>query len=411
MSTQMPKGEFFVIDSRIWAKLTAVGMNEAIAYLVLSCGTDRDNKVTSWSTEAVKKYAGIGWARAKPAIANLVAGGFIRRAESYTEAKPRYELSTYPELVNHEAANNPPTALDYFEQELLSEIRAGKQPRNKTGRNRAERLCQRGLLYTTAQGAYKLPEPAKEDSGDNSIWLPNAIVTGTSSGEESPARRLRSAGCVWTLRLFVDLYTAQNLRDDGGISPRSIQQSFDRRKIGEQGAYVILGFKSAQSTHWWTGPFATHRSRTKTEPESESPTWESVNLLKSMGLLSFVPHVFENGTNAAEPIHVYGIGEVSEVPLEREIGDAADRAARAMALSSKLDEAIEDGFQYFCPVLKTKPDAQMIGVARLTYRPHTKRTASWFADLHQTAPVWIEAFRLCAAKGEKAALRRTANYA
>jgi hypothetical protein len=383
-------------------------MNEAVAYLVLSCGTRGDNKITSWSTEAVMKYAGIGWARAKPAIVNLLAGGFIRRAESYIETKPRYELATYLELVNHEATNNPPPALDYFEQELLSDLRAGMQPRNKTGRNRAELLCQRGMLRRTAQGVYNLPEPSTEDSSDNSIWLPNSIVTGTSSGEESPVRRLRSAGCIWTMRLFVDLYASQNLRDDGGISPRLIRQKFDRQKIGEQGAYTIWGFKPNNCEHW---PFAAHRSRAKAESENETPAWKSLNLLQNMGLLSFVPHIFDNDTDTAEPIHPYGIGQTAENPIERKIGDAADRAARAMALPSKLEEAEEDGFEYFCPILKTKPTAQMIGVARLTYRPRTRRTQDWFRDLNQTAPGWIETFGMLTTKAESASFKRAANYA
>jgi len=405
------KGGFFAIDARIWARVTACGMNESAAYLVLANGTGRNNKGTRWSTNAVMNYTGIGWERAKNAIGRLIAGGFIRCAESHTEARPCYELATYRELVDHEAATNPPAKPDYFEQELLSGLQAGRQPTNKTGRNRAERLCQRGLLCRDAQGVYKLPEPATEDSGDNSIWLPNEIVKGTLSGEESPVRRLRSAGCIWTLRLFVDLYAAQNLRDDGGISPRFIWQEFDRQKIGEQGAYAVWGFKSGNSFHGWTGPFIAHQGRTQAKPKDQSPAWESLHLLKNMGLLSFVPHIFDNDTDTAEPIHVFGVGGIAEAPREQEIGEATDLAARAMALPSKLAEAEENDFEHFCPILKTKPTAQMIGVARLTYRPHTRRTAEWFAELNRAAQGWIETFDRLAEKGEKASYQRAANYA
>jgi hypothetical protein len=130
-----------------------------------------------------------------------------------------------------------------------------------------------------------------------------------------------------------------------------------------------------------------------------------------MGLLSFVPHIFDNETETAEPIHVYGLGETAEAPIEREIGAAANRAARAMCLPSKLLEAESDGFEYYCPILSTKPTAQMVGVARLTYRPRTRRTAAWFDELHKNGAAWIEAFNKLAEKGEKASLRRTANYA
>jgi hypothetical protein len=382
-------------------------MNEAVAYLALACGTGHGNRSTRWSTKSVMRYAGIGWERAKAAIQRLNAGGFIRYPESHTEARPHYELATYRELVEH----NPPAALDNRERELLCGLQAGKQPTNKARRNRAEGLCQRGLLSKDAQGVYKLPEPITEDAGEYSIWLPNAIVTGTSKNEESPIQRLRSAGCVWTLRLLVDLYTAQNLRDDGGISPRIIRQKFDRQKIGEQGAYTIWGFKRGGAEHWWTGPFAAHGSRKKVKPEDDSPTWASVGLLQRMGLLSFVPLIFDNDTDIAEPIHVYGLGATAEVPIEREIGAMADRAARAMCLPSKLEEAELHGFQYYCPILSTKPTAQMVGVARLTYRPCTKRTAAWFDELHQHGAGWIETFDKLAEKGEKAGSQRAANYA
>jgi hypothetical protein len=413
MTAEPPKRRFFAIDARIWAKATALGMNEAVAYLVLACGTGHSNKATSWSTNVVMRYAGVGWARAKPAIVKLVEGGFIHRAESFTETYPRYELASYRELVDHGAAKNPPAAPDYLEGELLADLRAGKQPAQKTGRKRAERLLRRGLVSKDAQGIYKLPEPAEKDSGDYFIWLPNSIVMGTLSGEESPAQRLRSAGCIWTLRLYVDLYTAQNLRDDGGVNPCLIRQRFERKKIGEQGAYVIWGFKTPDKswgTLWHVGPFVDHEFRER-KPGGVSPTWDSVRLLESMGLLSFVPHIFENDTDVAEPIHPYGIGETAEAPIEREIGDAADLAARTMALPSKLEEAEGQGFQYFCPVLKSKPSAQMIGVARLSYRPHTRRTQAWFAELHQVSQGWIEVFGKLAAKGEKASFQRTANYA
>ncbi len=405
-------GEFFRIDSRIWAKVTAYGMNEAVAYLVLANGTGHSNTATRWSTKSVMGYAAIGWERAKAAIERLIAGGFIRRAASHTDSRPRYELATYRELVEHESAKNPPAAPDYYEREFLRDLQAVKQPTNKKGFKQAERLRERGLLSRDAEGIYKLPEPVTEGSSEYSIWLPNAIVTGTSHGEESPIQRLHSAGCIWTLRLFVDLYTAQNLRDDGGISKSLIWQTFDREKIGEQGAYTIWAFKPDNIYHWlFTGPFIAHADRKKVDPKDQSPTWVSLQLLERMGLISFVPLIFENDTDTAEPIHVYGLGQAAEVSIEREIGAAANRAARAMCLPSKLQKAELEEFRYYCPILSTKPTARMVGVARLTYRPRTKRTAAWFAELHQNGAVWIETFGKLAEKGAKTAFRQAANYA
>ena len=160
-----------------------------------------------------------------------------------------------------------------------------------------------------------------------------------------------------------------------------------------------------------TEPFAAHETRSRVKPEGNSPVWVSLNLLESLGLLGFVQYIFENDTDIAEPIHVFGIGGIAEAPLERDIGSAADQAARAMALPSRLENADEEDFEHFCPILQTKPSTQMIGVARLTYRPHTRRTAAWFADLQQTAQGWIDLFSELAAKAVKASFRREANFA
>ena len=151
------------------AKVSAIGMNEAVAYLVLACGTGHDNLTTSWSSQALHKYSGIAWERGKAAIESLIQAGHVRLGKDHTRQNPRYELVAF--------------------------------------KRAKDRTCD-----------------------DDLIWLPNAIVTGTRSGEPSPSQRLRSSGDVWALRLFVDLYHAQNLRDDGGINPQVIWENYKRKK-------------------------------------------------------------------------------------------------------------------------------------------------------------------------------------
>jgi hypothetical protein len=162
------RGSFFVIDRRIWSKLCDKGMNAAAAYLVMACGTGRGNRTTSWSANALHEYCGITWERAKAVIGDLIHDRFVRRAAGHSPAKPRYELLPF-----------------------------------------------------------RKPEEVNEDN-DSNIWLPNTIVTGTEKGETPPVQRLRSAGDVLTLRLFVEMYQVQNLRDDGGVSPRIIRDCYER---------------------------------------------------------------------------------------------------------------------------------------------------------------------------------------
>src|SRR4051812_3723989 len=123
------KGCFFAVDQRTWAKLQAIGMNEAVAYLVLAQGTGGNHKSTSWSVNALKTYAGISLERGKAAIESLIERGFVRRAETHTASRPRYEIATFGEWHQFEAARQP--APDYFERELLEKVRKGEQPSTK----------------------------------------------------------------------------------------------------------------------------------------------------------------------------------------------------------------------------------------------------------------------------------------
>jgi hypothetical protein len=317
------RGQFFAIDRRAWAKACDCGTNEATAYLVLACGTGRDNRTTSWSCEAIRKYTGVTWSHGKEAIENLRGTGLIGRTDAHTRQKPKYELLPF-------------------------------------------------------EGSRK----AAGDESDGFLWLPNAIVTGTPNGEVSPVYRLRSAGDVWALRLFVDLYHAQNLRDDGGISPQVLRLNFDRKKWGESGIYNVWGFKRGDRTLWWTGPFSPHRGRSKIE--EDHPVWGSVTLLEQMGLLTFIPHLLENDSPQAEVIHPLGIGGKGEEPIETEIGDTARATAESMCAEWVMQRAEQEDFDAFCPVPRTLPNIQLVGIARLRYRPHTSMTAAWYANLQES---------------------------
>ena len=330
-------GKFFAIDRRIWAKVCDCGMNEPVAYLILAAGTGPENRITSWSTTSVGKYGGIGIERAKAAIDRLIREKLIRKGDGHTRNKPCYELLLIPEK--------------------------------------------------------------EADGTDERIWLPNSIVTGTESKETPPVQRLRSAGDVWALRLFVDLYHSHNLRDDGGISPQVIWQKFDRKQIAEQGIYNVWGFKAEETWRSSAGPFSAHQSRKRGKGQNEHPVWQSVRLLQAAGLIGFVPHLFENDTPQAEVVHPYGIGCNGEEPIEREIGEAADAAGREMA-AFRAEHGEREGFEYFCPVARTLPEVKLVGVARLRYRPQTRRTGAWYAQLEESGKIWLEKYYQLARQAE-----------
>lgn len=63
-------GEFFAIGKEQWEKACALGLNSAIAFLVLARGTGADNSTTSWSAQSVVSQ-GISWRRSQQAILAL----------------------------------------------------------------------------------------------------------------------------------------------------------------------------------------------------------------------------------------------------------------------------------------------------------------------------------------------------
>jgi hypothetical protein len=344
-------GCFFIVDQRLWTAVCDAGdINAAAAWLLLAQGTGGNQRTTAWSVDSIMRYLGMGYPRGKSAIDKLLTLKFIRYGEKHTQRKPRYDLFTFDEW-----------------QALSRKSR--KSPRAS----------------------------AEEDADSNPIWLPNELITGTPQHEKSPIYKLRAAGDLWALRLFVDLYNSQNLRDDGGISREYLWQDFEAVNLGERGPFRIMGFSPGTRSHNWAGPFLVHKARPKPRPDVTEwkPGWEALTVLERTGLLSFVPHLVENDTKAAELIHAVGIGGHTEHPIETKIGDEARRAGAAMCQPWQLTKA--EGM-ILCPVSRDYPNALMVGIARLHYRPHTKRTSAWSSNLQYDGPAYVEQYRRIAAE-------------
>lgn len=79
---------FFAVDKERLYKACELGINQAVSYLVLCNGTQKDNTTTSWSANAVEKYTGISRGRTKKAIISLIENKLITVIKSGT--KPRY---------------------------------------------------------------------------------------------------------------------------------------------------------------------------------------------------------------------------------------------------------------------------------------------------------------------------------
>ena len=143
------RGSFFGVDRRTWGWLCdSATINEASAYLVLAQGTGGDNRFTSWSATALKTYAGISWERGNAAIDGLAGKQFLRKAETYTKNKPRYELLSASEVAAAMFIKKQ-VGIASDESLLLTEIREGRARPTHGRRGNSEafsHLEKRGLL-------------------------------------------------------------------------------------------------------------------------------------------------------------------------------------------------------------------------------------------------------------------------
>lgn len=338
------RGGFFQIDRRTWARVCDLGMNRAVAYLVQARGTGADNRTTSWSTNAIEKYTGISRGRAKESVQDLVTNGMSKRTRD--GSMPRYDLLPFRELTGE------------------------------------------------SNGVFHANDDAEPKA--DWIWLPNELVTG--AGDEAPPVELvRQTRDVMTLRLLVDFYHGQNLREDGGISRRHTYRKFERHKVGQQGQYIVWGFRADTTVVAWSDLTKCHerarRDLTKEEKEAgENPGVDFFRRLESLdtlGLIEWVPYLFEGDDADAEPIHPYGIG-MSDT-LEGRLYQAADSAGAGLVTEGQREWAHENGF-HLVPVPRHMANVQLIGIARLRYRPKTKTTAAWWGETQSSGEEYIRRY-------------------
>jgi hypothetical protein len=362
-----PNEGFFAIDRRAWASVCALGLNTAVAYLVVACGTGGDNRTTKWSDQAIRKYAGLARGRTDKAMAE-------RRA--LADLKPGYSTLFSTKASGDWGGSSAYTAaLGLVTKGLARELKGGR-------------------FEPIAHDAAKTAEP-------DWIWLPNTIVTG-ATGETAPIHLLRQAQNPAALRLFVDLYHSHGLAEDGGVHWRRIRRNYTRHKVGERGSFVVWGFQDGNSETWLNAPFVIPHLTGQTEEIEETggskrrrdtgvkAFWEAWNLLVGLGLVELVGHVIEADNDTAEIVHPYALGN-GEAD-ERILAISAQTAAEMLLTPGQIEWARARDLHLLPVSTHQLPNVQLVGIARLRYRPHTKATAAWFAK-KQEWDEWQERYR------------------
>ena len=214
------------------------------------------------------------------------------------------------------------------------------------------------------------------------VWLPNALIDGAAD-EVPPIELIRQTRNLPALRLLVELYAAQFLPNYGGVPRDLLKVVFDRTKVGEQGPFVVWGFRSEHITadSELYGPFKTGKLQRTMTARAAIRAWMLHSgppfiALENLGLVEKVGMLLDGDDADAEVIHPYAMrgGE----PAERELALAAKSAAQAMITEGQLNWAEQEGY-HLVPVRRHIVNATVAEVYRLKYRPHTKATAAWYA--------------------------------
>jgi hypothetical protein len=214
------------------------------------------------------------------------------------------------------------------------------------------------------------------------IWLPNALVTGAAA-EIPPVELVRQIQDVMALRLLVDLYHAQNLREDGGVSRKLTRREYERFEVGRQAQFTVWGFRYKSGSVTWDGPALCHRREKLTDEERAAGKNVGIDFfrregqLMQLGLIDWVPHLVESDGPEAEIIHPLGLGKTDS--LEDLLGAEAHEAASAMLTDGQRSWAIDQSLA-LVPVPRHVANVQLVGIARLRYRPRTRLTAAWWAE-------------------------------
>jgi hypothetical protein len=384
---------FFAVDRGAFRCAAIGGLNSAVAHLIMARGTGRDNRTTQWSVHSIEQRTGISRPKAAKAVKDLVERGIWKKVRDGQH--PIYET-----VPGYQIQGGPFTA---DEQAAIAAIRAGDDlPNESTAVVKA--LMARGIAEQIAlTSSRRMRRPYKLDdvaiaalTEPLAVWLPNALIDGASN-EVPPVELIRQTRSLAALRLLIELYAVQFLPNYGGVPRELLKVVFERAKVGEQGPFVVWGFRPKQMTTGWdlarpflTGQFTTRDDGTRLDAGWDASFFPAVQILTDIGLVEKVGMLLDGSDNEAEIIHPYAIrgGEAAE----RELATAANLAAQMMLTEGQLGWSQEEGY-HLVPVLKHITKAAVAEVFRLKYRPHTTATAAWYAVMQQTTTEYLDHYR------------------
>lgn len=194
------------------------------------------------------------------------------------------------------------------------------------------------------------------------LWLPNTLVSGLE-GVPSPIARLRQTQNADFLQAFVELYGVHDLAGDGGLPRNLIWRPYTREHICDMGQFKVYGFNAGDESYCnFVGPLSRFKD------------WQFVRTLKNIGLLEEVPYLAEGDSPDSELLHALSGDEHGDA-----VGETLDSFPSSLPELYEFVERLGE-YDYVIPVLRDIPAPAVVGITRLTYRPHTRLTAAWYAN-------------------------------
>lgn len=386
------RGDFFGVELETFHRVCALNDPDVCAaYLILAAGTGADNRTSTWSREAVNQRTSLNWRQARDAVSRLKQAGLVRCTKS--GARPRYDLPPY------DARESLPLHI----ADLVTSIAAGEQPSGRSAIAMAAHAAGRGHLRKGVDGRYEPTPPTKPQYA----WLPKTIVDGAAS-ERPPVERVRRARDAMAFRMLVDLYSIQDLAENGGVDRQWLRRKFKRSKSHANGSFQVWQFEYENEYVSWGGVFDVHKREPTPEEKKEGKNraqdvFERLSILQDAGLLEWVYYLTEDEGEKALLIHPVALTRqngTDDKAIETIVGSYAIRAGVALSTNEeRRSEAWATYYETTTPKLMLLPaekllrQVQVVGVPRLRYRAKTSNAARWQQDLHEQCPEYIRGYR------------------
>lgn len=320
------RGDFFAIDATQWRRVCYLGLNQAVAYLVLARFSGRSQQSTLASTNAVEKYTSISRHRAKAAIAALEASDLVSHAKAISARK--IALSPSPDFI-------------WLPNAIVTGAKDETPP--------IERLRQAqdiALLWLFVE-LYR----AQNLASDGGIhWK---MVRGEHERREV-ARQ--GAVTIW------------------GFNPHStLTVYFDAAFLS-----AIIRTRCTQHASGSNGEEACCRDVVRRSVDADF--FPRFRTLQRLGLISLVPHLVEADSPTGEVVFPFDMNSSGE-KIEADLATAAHAAALALVDDGAAFQRAKAEGLWLVPLPAHIRHVQLFDLARLRYRPRTSRTLEWHSAL------------------------------